>query len=112
MGGAGNANLLKTFVLSKLEGKALESVSTEPADVDQITTELKSQIKPEYSKIIEGRMLALQFNASKIQDCSKDAEDLAEALQQALIVEGISQQKAKSMAIVKNSRHVSSNCSK
>lgn len=97
---AGNhGDFLKQFILSKLDGKARECVPLEPDSIDDIINALKKTIKPDSSKVIEGRMLSLKFDASKTTDYSKQAEDLAEALQRSLIVEGIPQQKAKSMAV-------------
>lgn len=101
IGGATLHPLLKTFVLTKLSGKALECVPTEPADVDAIVTALETHIKPENSKVIEGKMMALKADTTKISDFTKEAEKLAEALQRTLIVEGITQEKAKSMALDK-----------
>lgn len=52
-----HATFLRQFILSKLEGKALECVPTDPASVDDIINALKSSIKPDNSKVIEGRMM-------------------------------------------------------
>lgn len=94
-----NIELLKQFIVSKLDGKARECVPLEPNSVDEIVNALKNTIKPDGSKVIEGRMLSLKFDNSKTVDYAKQAEELAEALQRSLIVEGIPQAKAKSMAV-------------
>lgn len=97
---AGNhGDILKQFILSKLDGKARECVPLEPDSVDDIVNALKRTIKPDSSKVIEGRMLSLKFETSKTTDYAKQAEELAEALQRSLVVEGIPQSKAKSMAV-------------
>lgn len=89
---------LKTFVLAKLEGKALECVPQDDT-LENILTALKANIKPENSKVIGGKMLSLRFTKNKASDFSAEAEKLADALQRSLIVEGIGQAKAKEMAI-------------
>lgn len=101
VGGAGNLNILKTFVLTKLSGKALESISADPADVDAIITALRANIKPDSSKVVEGKMMALKMDNAKSTEFTKEAEQLAEALQRSLVIEGIPQAKAKSMAVEK-----------
>lgn len=91
--------LLVEFVKSKLEGRAEECVPDETDTIDEIFRALKNEIKPDNSRVIEGRMLALKIDKSNMQDYSKQAEELAEALERSLVVEGITQAKAKSMAI-------------
>lgn len=98
---ATHGDILRRFILTKLEGRALEAVPTDATTVDAIIDALKGAIKPDSSKVIEGRMLSLRMDRSKIQDFTKQAEELAEALERALIVEGISQAKAKSMTVDK-----------
>ena len=99
--GPTHLEILKTFVLTKLGGKALESVPTDPADVDAIIDALRANIKPDNSKVVEGKMMALKLDNAKTSEFTKEAEKLAEALQRSLIVEGIPQAKAKSMAVEK-----------
>lgn len=89
---------LTTFVLAKLEGKALECVPQD-GTLENILKALKDNIKPENSKVISGRMLSLRFNKNSASNFSAEAEKLADALQRSLIVEGISQSKAKEMAV-------------
>lgn len=89
---------LKSFVLSKLEGKALECID-ENKSIEEIIEALKKNIKPDSSNVISGRMLALKFNKNSQQSFSEEAEKLAEALQRSLVVEGIGIEKAKEMAI-------------
>lgn len=91
--------LLKAFVKAKLEGRALEALPAETPDVDAIIAALKAKIVPDNSKIIEGKMAALKTSRKSLQEFATEAEELAEALRRALIVEGISQQKADDMTI-------------
>lgn len=94
-------NLLKDFILTRLEGKALEVVPEEPENVDAIINALEKYIKPDNSKVITGRMLALRADKLKSSDFSKQAEELAEALQRSLIVEGFPRDKAEELSIEK-----------
>jgi hypothetical protein len=94
-----NKDLLKQYIITKLEGKALEAVPNNPETIEIIKNALKQNIRPDNSKVIEGRMLALKHDNMTNQDFAKTAEDLADALRRTLIVEGISQAKANEMAI-------------
>lgn len=89
------------FVLSKLEGKARESVTNEHNDVDTIVQQLSANIKTENSKVIEGRMQALRADRVSLQDFSQKAEDLADNFRRALVMEGIPSAKAKEMSVDK-----------
>lgn len=95
-----NAVLLE-FVISKLEGKALECIPPNPENVDAIIAALERDIQPDSSKVITGRLLALKSDRAKIMEFTEQAEKLADALQRSLIVEGIPQAKAREMSIEK-----------
>lgn len=99
--GAAHLEILKVFVMTKLTGKALQSVPLNPDDIDSIINALEANIKVESSKVVEGKMMALKLDNAKTTDFTKEAEKLADALQHSLITEGISQAKAKSMAVEK-----------
>lgn len=99
--GTEHKKLLIDFILTRLEGKALEIVPEIPATTKEILDSLSNEIKPESSKIITSRMLALKFNRSNVQDFSKQADELAEAMQRALITEGIPRNKSKELTIEK-----------
>lgn len=90
---------LTLFVHAKLTGKALESVREDPKSVDEIVADLKKYIKPDNSRVIESQIQGLKFNANKGQEFIDQAEELAEALQRTLIIEGISQEKAREMTV-------------
>lgn len=90
--------ILKKFVLSRLETKALDCVDT-TKDIDGILNDLKKNIKHDSSKVIEGRLMSLNLNKITSTDFSQKAEQLAEDLQRALIIEGISREKAQEMAV-------------
>lgn len=97
--GAEHADLIKTFVLSKLEGKALECVPSNVADVDEIITALQESIKPDNSDVVAGRLKALKCQQNNLAEYAKQAELLADALQRALVVEGFSLKKAKELTV-------------
>lgn len=100
----GNANLLtllRRFILAKLEGYAAEVIPAEVASIDEIVNNLKAKIKPESSKVIEGRMMALRADRSNLQDYCKKAEELADALRRSLVIDGIPLAKAEEMTIDK-----------
>lgn len=89
------------YIKSKLEGRALEAMPDNLATVQQITDALKDKIKPDSSRVVEGKMASLRLIKGNFTAFSKQAEDLAEALRRSLIVEGISKKKAEEMSINK-----------
>lgn len=97
--GANFLDTLKFYVLTRLSGKAQECVRKNPKSVDEIIEDLKAFIKPDDSKIIESRIQALRFNTGKPQEFTQQAEELAEALQRTLILEGVGQEKARKMTV-------------
>lgn len=100
---AGNthAAFLTTFLMTKLDGKALEVVPAEPTTVDEIIAGLKN-IKPETSKVVSSKMTSLRFDRAKVADFSEQAKLLGEALQRSLVIEGVSREKAHEMVIDKS----------
>lgn len=94
-----HADVLLEYVMTKLEGRALEAVPQNVATVNEVIAALEREIKPDSSDVIEGRMTALKFDNRNVQDFSKTAEELAEALERSLVVEGMTQQKAREMTI-------------
>lgn len=96
-----NAQILVSFVKTRLEGKALEIIPKENVTLENIKASLKASIKPDNSKVVEGKILALRFNPTKASDFTTEATKLAEAFQRSLIIEGIPQSKAKAMAVEK-----------
>lgn len=91
---------LRKFVLTKLEGKARDLVSANDS-LNEIKSALRKNIKPDSSKVIAGRMISLKLSKIPSADYATKAEELAEALQRSLIIEGISREKANEMAIEK-----------
>lgn len=89
------------FIKTRLDGKALEAIDSDVDSVDELIQQLKNAIKPDNSKIITGRMMALKIDRTKIQEYSKQAEELADALKRTLIFEGIPSKNAQEMTIEK-----------
>lgn len=99
---AANLNdVLLEFVKTRLEGKALECIPPNPANVDEVIAALEQGIHPDNSKVVAGRLLALRADKSKLAEFTEQAEKLADALRRSLIIEGISQAKASEMCIEK-----------
>lgn len=94
-----NLPTLLLFVPTRLNGKALECVRENPANVDEIIEDLNKFIKPPNSKVVGSQIQGLRFNAGKAQEFTDQAEKLAESLQRTLIIEGISQGKAREMTV-------------
>lgn len=92
---------LRKYVISCLEGKALESLPDNPATLQEIKDALKAKIKFDNSKVVEGRLLALKADQNKLNEYAKKAEELSDSLKRALVLEGIPQSKANEMAIDK-----------
>lgn len=99
LAGNNHGNLFLQLVKSKLTKKAIEAMPKDAVNVDQIINGLKDNIKPDNSKVLAGRLLALRADKSKLTEFSDQAQELAEALQRSLIIEGIPQNKAREMTI-------------
>lgn len=92
---------LVTFLLTKLDQKALEKLPDDVQDIDTIIKCLKEKIKPDTAKVVEGRMIALTSDNKPLLDFQKEAEELAEQYQRSLVVEGIPLNVAEKQAVEK-----------
>lgn len=81
--------LLLKFVRTKLEGYASEIVPEDVDSIDALMKCLRDKIKPENSKVVEGRMMALQSSRLNMQDFSKQVEELSDSFRRALIADGM-----------------------
>lgn len=90
-----------TFIKSRLEGKALESLPTRAKSVQEVVDALRAEIKCESSTVIEGKIMALRVHKGDFTKFAKVTEKLAESLRRSLVLEGISKEKAKEMSIKK-----------
>lgn len=93
--------LLVTFAISKLEGRAREAIPNSTDTVEKIVNALQTKIKPEASKVIEGKIQALRIDRMSVHDFAQKTDELAEAFRRALIVEGIPDTKAEEMTVEK-----------
>ena len=89
------------FAKTKLEGRAREYITDETKDIQQLKNVLTKNIKPDNSKIIEGRMLGLRFNLTSSDEFAEKAEKLADSLRRTLIIEGVTPTKANEMSVEK-----------
>lgn len=95
-----HTDILRDYILTKLQGIAIECIPPN-ADVQQIMDTLSEKIKPENSKVVAGRLMALRADRSNFSDYTKKTEELAEKLNRSLVLEGIPTQKANEMTIDK-----------
>lgn len=94
------AHLLK-FIGTKLIGKARRALPSDPKKVSDIITALRKEIKHEPSRVIEGKIIALRLDRKNISKFSEQANKLAEQLEESLIFEGHTKDKAQEMTIRK-----------
>lgn len=96
---------LKTFLVSfirtKIDGRARDFISATDTTLERIKQALQTNIRPDNSRVVEGRILSLHFNATNPQDFTEKAENLADAYRRSLILEGMTQAKATEMTIDK-----------
>ncbi len=88
--------ILITFIKTRLEGRAREIINTKNMSITSIKNDLKSNIRAESSKVVEGKLTALRTDRMPLQDFSDKVDQLAEGLQRSLVMEGISLAKASS----------------
>ncbi|XP_067616936.1 bromodomain-containing protein DDB_G0270170-like [Eurosta solidaginis] len=88
-----------SYIKSKLDGKAREAIPTQVLSVNDIKIALRYRIKPDNSKVVAGKIAALQVNNNNYTDFAKRVEELSDALERSLIIEGITQAKAHEMTI-------------
>ncbi|XP_067643064.1 GATA zinc finger domain-containing protein 14-like [Eurosta solidaginis] len=87
------------FLKSKLEGKAREALPTHIESVSQIKEALCSEIRPDNSKVVAGKIAALRVTNNNFSEFSKQVEELSDSLERCLIIEGMTKAKAHEMAV-------------
>lgn len=92
---------LASFIRTRIEGRAREALKDSDTTVTAIIEALKTNIKADNSKVVEGKILSLKLNAENAPTFAERADELAEALRRSLINEGVSANKANTMAIDK-----------
>lgn len=105
----GQLLLAKTVIENNhpaVSGKALESINgvdnvpdANQGKINFIYNELQRKIKPENSKVIQGKIKALRADNKSKLEFAKIADELADQLRMALIAESIPPAKAKEMAV-------------
>lgn len=93
--------ILFSFIKTKLEGRAREYIVGTVTTIDHIKTQLKTTIKPDNSKVVEGRILNLKYNSQTSEEFAEKANNLADALRRTLIIEGMTPTKASEITIEK-----------
>ncbi|XP_036322148.1 uncharacterized protein DDB_G0287625-like [Rhagoletis pomonella] len=82
-----------------LEGKAREAIPTVVNSVRQIKDALRNSIKPDNSKVVAGKIASLHVINKNYTDFAERVEELSDALEHSLIIEGMTQSKAHEMAV-------------
>lgn len=89
------------FICSHLTGIAREVVPEKPESIKEIVDALRTNIKTEPSKVIEGKILALRAKKTSLSKFSERAEKLAEDFRRSLVIEGFTKAKAQEITIEK-----------
>lgn len=89
------------YVLTKLEGRALEFYTEDITTLEHLRDTLKANIKPVSSDVIKSRMLSLKYTHNNSKKFSEDAEALADDLRRTLVSEKIPPNVAEKMVIKK-----------
>lgn len=91
--------LVITFLKSRLEAKAEESVPDDCDTVENLCKALQDKLKPDSSAIIEGKILALRMQKGNYSKFAEEAEKLGESLRRSLISEKLTKEKAEELTI-------------
>lgn len=89
------------YVIARLEGKAEECVPDDCDDIDDLIDALKSKVKPDCTKVVEGRMMALRLEKNNFSKFAEKVEELADSFRRSLVSEGIPKTLADEMVITK-----------
>lgn len=92
---------LVAFLKTKIDGRAREFISETDTTVAAILGKLRENIKPDNSKVIEGRILSLKLSTSNQEEFAAKAEELSEAFRRSLVMEGVTPTKANEMSVDK-----------
>ncbi|XP_036322105.1 putative uncharacterized protein DDB_G0292292 [Rhagoletis pomonella] len=84
---------------ASLDGKAREAIPTEVNSVRQINDALRNRIKPDNSKVVAGKIASLHVTNNSYTEFAKRVEELSDALESSLIIEGMTQSKAHEMTV-------------
>lgn len=89
------------YIKNSVRGRAEEYVPENCTTLTDLISALKSKIKPETSDVVEGKILSLRLQKGDFTKFAQEAEKLSEAFRRALVVEGITKNKAEEMTVTK-----------
>lgn len=92
-------NILRDFIMAHVKGIAADFLPIEPVSVDEIKQILLDKIKPENSKVVKGRMMALKADRNNLSEFTKKVEQLSDHLKRSLILEKVPLEKANEMVV-------------
>lgn len=92
-------NTLKNFIMANIKGSAADFLPIDPESIQSIKTILQAKIKPDNSKVVKGRMMALKADHKNLTEYSKKVEQLADSLKRSLVLENIPPENANQMVI-------------
>ncbi|XP_037048441.1 nucleomorphin-like [Bradysia coprophila] len=93
--------ILIEFALTKLIGTVRDGIVGTPGTVNEIIDAVKAVVKPESSKVVEGKFHALRLDRTPVQNFCDKSNELAERFRRALILEGIPPERAEIMTVDK-----------
>lgn len=96
-----NKGALVEYIISCLEGKALEVIPENAVTLQAIIDALSDKIKFENAMVIEGRLMALRADQNKLNDFATKAEAVSDELIRALTLKRIPHDVATEMAVEK-----------
>lgn len=95
----GHEAILKDFIMSHVKGLASDILPADPDSIETIKKTLLAKIKPENSKVVKGKLMALKADRNNLTEYTKKAEQLAQSLKRSLILENIPYDNANKMVI-------------
>lgn len=95
----GHEAILKDSIMAHVKGLAADVLPADPESIEAIKKTLLEKIKPENSKVVKGKLMALKADRNNLIEYTKKAEQLAENLKRSLILENIPYENANKMVI-------------
>ena len=86
--------------------RPLEAITNETISIADLKSCLKNKLKPDSSKVVEGKMLALRLTKSNMQEFAREAELLSDSFRRALVFEGIPYENSQKITTEKQLRSV------
>lgn len=95
----GHEAILRDCIMAHVTGLAADVLPADPESIESIKKILLDKIKPESSKVVKGKLLALKADRNNLTEYAKKAEQLAVSLKRSLILEGIPFENANKMVV-------------